>query len=170
MPPTAAPDTKLDPGDVFDVRVYGEDELSNTYRVSRDGAIDFPLVGRVAVEGLEPSEVASRLAKQLRDDQFLVNPQVSVFVKEYNSKRVSVVGAVAKPGTFPLTTGMTVVQAITLAGGFSNLADRNGTVLTRKTDDGTVRYRIRVDKVTSGQSPDFPLAAGDIIYVPERLF
>ena len=79
-------------------------------------------------------------------------------------------GAVANPGTFALAPGMTVVQAIGMAGGFSSLADRDATVLTRRVDNEIIRYRVPVDRVTKGQATDIEVAAGDIIFVPERMF
>lgn len=163
-------DTTLGPGDVFEVSVYGEKELSGKYKVAKDGTIDYPLVGRVVVAGKEPTEVSDDISKQLREGQILRNPQVSVFVTEYASKRVSVVGAVSKPGTFPMSSGLTVVQAISLAGGFTSLASRNDTLVTRRDDQKTERFRVPVERVTEGRADDFALQAGDIIYVPERLF
>lgn len=170
VPPPATDDTTLGPGDVFTVRVYAEEELSGSHRVAPDGTIDFPLLGPVDVNGLEPPAVAARIQRQLRDRDYLRNPHVSVYVDEYASKRVSVVGAVANPGTFPLQPGMTVVQAISMAGGFSSLADRDATVVNRRLDGRTIQYRVPVGKVTRGQAEDIAVAAGDIIFVPERLF
>ncbi len=163
-------DTTLGAGDVFDVRVFGEPDLGASYRVAQDGSIDFPLVGRVTVVGLEPTAVADLLTERLRSGQFLRDPQVSVLVKEYNSKRISIMGAVARPGTFPMSTGLTVVQAISLAGGFTPLAARNDTVVSRRINGQIRRYRVEVDDVTGGGANDVPLAAGDIVYVPERVF
>lgn len=170
IPPPATDDTTLGPGDVFSVRVYGEEEMSGTHQVAPDGTINFPLLGPVQVEGLEPPEVADRIQMQLREGDLLRNPHVSVYVDQYASKRVSVMGAVANPGTFPLEPGMTVVEAITKAGGFSALADQDGTVVTRRIGDQTVRYRVPVARITKGQARDIEVATGDIIYVPERLF
>ena len=170
VPPPATDDTTLGPGDVFNVRVYGEEELSGKHQVAPDGTIDFPLLGSVDVNGLEPPEVADQIQLLLKEKDLLREPHVSVYVEEYASKRVSVVGAVANPGTFTLEPGMTVVQAISMAGGFSSLADRDGTVVTRRVEGRTVRYRVPVDKVTKGQAEDIEVAAGDIIFVPERLF
>ncbi len=169
-PSGGAEDATLGAGDIFEVRVYGEKELSGKYRVARDGTIDFPLIGRITVAGREPTEVADEITAQLTDRQILRNPQVSVFVTEYGSKRVSVVGAVSKPGTFPMTTGLTVVQAISLAGGFTSLASRDDTIVTRKVDGKPTRFRVPVEEVTRGRADDFGLQPGDIIYVPERLF
>ncbi|MEM7433549.1 MAG: polysaccharide biosynthesis/export family protein [Myxococcota bacterium] len=170
VPPPATEDTTLSPGDVFSVRVFGEDSLSGEHQVAADGTIDFPLIGAVQVAGLEPTEVADKLQTELRERDMLKEPHVSVYVENYASKRISVVGAVAEPGAFALAPGMTVVQAISMAGGFSSLADRDGTVVTRRVDGQTVRYRVPVERVTRGQAADIEVAAGDIIFVPERLF
>jgi len=170
VPPPATDDTTLGPGDVFSVRVYGEDAISGSHQVAPDGTINFPLLAAVQVSGLEPTEVAEKIQTALRERDLLRNPHVSVYVEEYASKRVSVMGAVANPGTFPLEPGMTVVQAISMAGGFSSLADRDGTVVTRRVEGEIVRYRVPVARVTKGQAKDIAVAAGDIIFVPERLF
>lgn len=163
-------DTTLNPGDTFDVRVYGEDDLSATYRVAQDGSIDFPLIGRIAVAGSEPTEVADLIARQLRDGEFLREPHVSVLVKESESRVVSVMGAVASSGTHPMRSGLTVVQAISLAGGFTPLANRNGTVVTRRVNGELKRYNVPVDDISRGRAEDFLLRSGDIVFVPERLF
>jgi polysaccharide export outer membrane protein len=170
VPPPATDDTTLGPGDAFVVSVYGEEELSGNHQVAPDGTIDFPLLGAVQVNGLEPPAVARELQRLLREREMLRDPHVSVYVEQYASKRISVVGAVADPGTFPLEPGMTVVQAISMAGGFSSLADRDGTVVTRRLNGELVRYRVPAAKVSRGQAQDIEVAAGDIIFVPERMF
>jgi protein involved in polysaccharide export with SLBB domain len=170
VPPPATDDTTLGPGDVFSVRVYGEEAMTGSHQVAPDGTINFPLLGAVEVSGLEPTQVAQRIQDELRDRDLLRDPHVSVYVEAYSSKRISVVGAVANPGTFPLEPGMTVVQAISMAGGFSSLADRDGTVVTRHVAEEIIRYRVPVARVTKGQAEDIEVAAGDIIFVPERLF
>ena len=119
---------------------------------------------------MEPEQVARKLEQELRDRDILKDPHVSVYVEAYSSKRVSVMGAVANPGTFVLEPGMTVVQAISMAGGFSALADRDATVVTRRVGDETVRYLVPAERVSKGQANDVAVAAGDIIFVPERLF
>lgn len=160
----------LGAGDVFEVRVYGEEHLSAMYRVEQDGTIDFPFVGRVAVDGRSPREIAGAIAEGLRAREILVDPQVTVFVSESNSLRVSVMGAVTRPGTLPVTPGMTVVQAISSAGGFTALASQNDTVLTRRTEDGVRRFTVPVRRISDGREADIPLRGGDIIFVPERTF
>ena len=170
VPPPALDDTTLGPGDALTVRVYGEEEMSGSHQVAPDGTINFPLLGAVQVNGLEPTAVAEKIQTELRERDLMRNPHVSLYVEQYSSKRVSVVGAVANPGTFPLEPGMTVVQAISMAGGFSSLADRDGTVVTRRIDKEIIRYRVPVLRVSKGQAEDIEVAAGDIIFVPERLF
>ena len=170
VPPPATDDTTLGPADVFSVRVYGEEALTGGHQVAPDGTINFPLLGAVQVNGLEPTAVAEKIQTELRERDLMRNPHVSVYVEAYASKRVSVVGAVSNPGAFPLEPGMTVVQAISMAGGFSSLADRDATVVTRRIDGELIRYRVPVLRVTKGQAQDIEVAAGDIIFVPERLF
>src|SRR5437879_3539844 len=96
----ALPASAVGPGDVFEVRVFQEPDLSGVHRVAADGTIDFPLCGRVAVARLSAAAVSDALVHCL-SPRYLKNPQVSVFVREFNSKKVFVFGEVQKPGTFP---------------------------------------------------------------------
>ncbi len=160
----------LGPGDVFAVRVFGEEELSAQYRVDSDGSIDFPFLGRVEVSGTDPREVATRISEGLVAANVMVAPEVTVFVEESNSLRVSVVGAVARPGTFPAAPGLTVVQAISMAGGFTALASQNDTVLTRRVESGVRRFSVPAKRISEGRENDVPLQGGDIVYVPARVF
>ncbi|MEC7520548.1 MAG: polysaccharide biosynthesis/export family protein [Myxococcota bacterium] len=163
-------DTSLGAGDMFDIRVYGEEDLSNNYRVAQDGTIDFPYVGRVVVAELEPTEVADLLEQRLQTGGVLVRPQVSVLVTEYASKRISVSGAVNSPGNYPINPGLTALQAVGLAGGTTELANRNGAILTRRVEGSLRRYSLPLEQITLGASEDIPVRAGDIIFVPERIF
>jgi protein involved in polysaccharide export with SLBB domain len=170
--PIEAPveDTTMGPGDVFEVRVFGEEKLSGKYQVGPDGNIRFPLVGVVPARGREADQVATEIADRLKQGQYLREPHVSIYVLESNSRRVSVLGAVAKPGTFPIVPGMTVVQAVSNAGGFTPLASKDDSVVTRRVNGKLERYRIPVSQITRGDLDDFPLRAGDIVFVPERVF
>lgn len=171
--PATAPSTQdmtLGPGDTFEVSVYDEKDLSGKYRVADDGSINFPLVGRVDVGGRGPTAIARTIQDALRDKQLLRNPSVSIFVLEYASKRINVVGAVQHPGSLPWTGGMGVVQAISVAGGLTALAAGNDTIVTRREAGRPKRYKVSVRRITEGQEPDFILEAGDIVYVPERIF
>ena len=163
--------SSLGAGDVIEVLVYDEPSMSKTFKVAPNGTIDFPLVGNVEVEGKEPQEIAELLKVKLKDGKILKNPSVSVLVKEVNSKKFAVFGQVQKPGQFPMTEGMTVVQAISLAGGFTPLADRDRVTLNRRVSkEKVVRVVFSVAAMTEGKINDVPLQAGDTIYVEERVF
>jgi polysaccharide export outer membrane protein len=166
----ATPDTTLGPDDLFDVRVYGEKELSDTFRVASDGTIDYPLLGSVQVDGLTPTEVVEVLETRLKEGEFLKNPHVSILVKEYQSKKISVFGQVKKPGTFPYQDGMSVVEAISLAGGFTSMARKNDTTVIRTIDGEKKRFRVPVEEIGQGETSNFVLNTGDIVFVPERIF
>jgi len=170
--PVEAPeeDTTLGSGDVFEVRVFGEKDLTGKYQVAADGTINYPFLGDIQVAGKETFEVAELISDGLKNGQYLLNPSVSVFVEQSNSKRVSVLGAVGKPGTLPIVPGMTVVQAVSNSGGFTPLASKDDTVVTRRVKGKREKYRIPITEITRGNAEDFPLRAGDIVFVPERVF
>ena len=161
--------SSLGAGDVIEVRVYQEPELSGVYQVGPEGDVIFPLCKRVAVGGLAPNAAAERLRACLSDG-FMRDPQVSVLVKEYNSKKIFVFGEVQKPGTFVFEDGMSVVQAVTLAGGFTKTASRNSTSVTRRVKGQEVKVKVNVQDIALGKAPNFTLQPGDIVYVPESLF
>jgi protein involved in polysaccharide export with SLBB domain len=165
----AAGAATLGPGDVFEVRVFQEPELSGVYQVGPQGDFIFPLCQRVAVGGLTPNGTADKLRACLSDG-FMRDPQVSVLVKEYNSKKVFVFGEVQKPGTFAFEDGMSIVQAVTLAGGFTRSAAQNSTSVTRRVNGQEVKVRVTVQDIALGKAPNFTLEPGDIVYVPESLF
>lgn len=172
LPPTPVPPTMsisaLGPGDVFEVRVYDEKELSGVYRVASDGTIRFPLIGSIRLEGMTANEAGVALERELL--RFIKQPHVSIFVKEHNSKKVFVFGEVKRPGTFVFEQDMNIIQAITLAGGFDKLADKNGTFVTRTVEGREERLRVSVKDIGEGRASNFRLEPGDIVYVPESIF
>lgn len=171
MPPAPIEDLSLNAGDVFAIRVFGETDMSQDYRVAPDGTIDFPYLGRVHVAGSEPSRIADEIQGALRDRQILRNPQVSVYVRELSSRSITIVGAVARPGTFPFTPNMSIVQAVSVAGGFSGIADQSAVRLTRSVRGGSRRtYVIPVDMMIDGRIANITLGPGDVLSVPERVF
>jgi polysaccharide export outer membrane protein len=161
-------DATLGTGDLFDVRVFGESELTGTYRVGPDGTIDYPLVGRVLVAGKLPGEVTTELRKKLT--AFVHEPQVSILVREMSSKHVIVYGQVQKPGTFPYPGSMTIVQAISLAGGFTSMAARERVLISRVENEQQQVIKVNVREIADGRAPNRFLGPGDEVYVPERLF
>jgi protein involved in polysaccharide export with SLBB domain len=156
-------------GDVLEVRVFQEQDLSGLFRVSPDGTIDYPLCGKVRLSGMTSSQAADALTTCLKAG-YLRRPQVSVLVKEFNSKKVFVFGEVQKPGTFPFEEDMSIVQAVTLAGGFTKLAAQNGTIVTRNVDGQETKIRVPVADIATGQAKNFQLLPGDIVLVPESFF
>jgi len=161
--------TTLGPGDLVEVRVFQEADLSGAYRLSPEGTIDYPLCGKVALAGMTSSQAADALTQCLGSG-YLRRPQVSVLIREYNSKKIFVFGEVQKPGTFPYDENMSVVQAITLAGGFTKVASRNSTIVTRIIDGQEKKIRVPVEDIGNGRERNFLLKPGDIVFVPESFF
>jgi polysaccharide export outer membrane protein len=168
--PPPVQSTTIGAGDVFVLTIVGEDKLPKDFRVAPDGTVDLPYIHRVQVAGLEPQEVVDLVRKKLIEADVRRDPSVAIDVKEYNSKRVSVLGQVQKPGSFPLTPGFTLIQAISQAGGFNTIANRDRINLTRRTGAQFRTIVLSVDAITDGSLPDIPLQAGDTIFVTERVF
>jgi protein involved in polysaccharide export with SLBB domain len=168
--PLPVESTTVGAGDAFVLTIVGEDKLPKEFRVAPDGTVDLPYIHRVQVAGLEPQEIAALVRKKLIEGDILRDPSVAVDIKEYNSKRVVVFGQVQKPGSFPLTPGFTLIQAISQAGGFSSIANRDRVNLTRKTGSQSRTIILSVDAITDGSLPDIPLQSGDTIFVTERIF
>ena len=168
MPDTATimQSATLGPGDVVEVRVYQEKELSGLFRVGVDGLFSYPLVGEVSAKGLTASQLASTITTSLKAG-YLREPQVSVFVKEFNSKKVFVLGEVRKPGTFRYEDKMTIVQAVTLAGGLKALAAKDRLILTRLVEGDEKKFVVPFERISQGRVSNIFLQPGDIVFVPE---
>jgi polysaccharide export outer membrane protein len=171
--PVSAPpppsDAAIGPGDLFDVRVFGEQGLSSTYEVSSDGSINFPLIGIVEVQGKTPQGVEREIQTRLADG-YIKDPSVSVRVTDYRSRKVSVFGQVRSPGTFGFSENMSVVEAITRAGGFTGMAKKNAVRITRMNGAAKESIIVAVEDIGQGRAPNFLLRPGDVVFVPERLF
>jgi protein involved in polysaccharide export with SLBB domain len=168
--PPPSDKTTIGPGDVFFLQIVGEKELPQEFQVASDGSADLPYVHRLEVAGLEPQEIARVVRQLLIDKKILSDPVVIVQVREYRSRSVILLGQVVKPGSFPLTPGLTLLQAVSLAGGLTPIADGDKVTLTRRVGKGTMTVRVSVDAITEGDLQDIPLQAGDRVYVSERLF
>jgi polysaccharide export outer membrane protein len=169
LPPPTEKST-VGPGDVFTMEIVGERELPKEYQVASDGTVDIPYLQTVPVAGLEPQEIARLVRKLLIEKQVLSDPSVVVQVKEYNSRRITILGQVAKPGTFPYTTGLTLIQALSQAGGLTGIANLDKVNLTRRTTGGSRTVVVSVGPIMEGRASDIPLQSGDRIFVHERLF
>jgi polysaccharide export outer membrane protein len=158
----------MGPGDLVEVRVFQEADHSGVWRVSPEGTIDYPLCGKVELAGRTSSTAADALRECLA--RYLRRPQVSVLIREYNSKKIFVFGEVQKPRTFPYEGEMSIIQAITLAGGFTKLAAQNNTNVTRLVDGQERKIRVPVEAIGVGREKNFLLQPGDIVFVPESFF
>ena len=155
---------KIGPLDVLEITVFKTPDLSKSVQVSEAGTINYPLIGEIAAGGKSARELEQELTKRL-GAKFLQNPQITVFVKDYNSQRVTVTGAVKKPGVVPIAGGMTLQQAIAQAGGLDELAESTA-VLFRVADGKRLAGRYDVSEIQAGQQDDPQLQSGDVIVVP----
>jgi len=155
--------------DTFDVRVYGETELSGMFRVATDGTVDYPLAGRLHVAGLRTGEIQSLLVSRLKD-KYLKDPQVVVTIKDRNSQKISVLGQVTKPGQVGYYPNMTIVDAIASAGGFTGIAAKNSVSLRREVGGKIEMHTYPVADISEGRSPNVMVLPGDVLVVDERVF
>lgn len=158
---------KIGPKDLLQISVFGLDELNTTVRVSEEGKISLPLIGEVYVQGLSQGELTRRLANLL-EEKYLQNPQVSVFIKEYQSKRVSVLGAVKNPGPYEILGRQTLLQIISRAGGMTESAGEKIVVIRQREDGTSTSIIIPVNElvVNGDVSFNIPVEPGDIINIP----
>jgi polysaccharide biosynthesis/export protein len=168
-----AGDYVLQPQDAIRVSVYQEEDINKQGEVgiSSEHTITLPLIGTVNLRGKTVRQ-AEEVIRQLYDKDYLVNPTVSVQVLKYSDRSVNVTGAVNTAGRvqFPPERGLTIVDAITLAGGHNRYADLKKVKLTRKGPDGEPDTRdVDVQAIQNKGARDIPLEAGDIIHVPERV-
>ena len=158
---------KIGAKDLLDISVFGLNDLNRTVRVSEDGTITLPLLGEVKVEGLTKTGLERKLS-ELLEEKYLHNPQVTVFIREYQSTRVSVLGAVNNPGLYDLLGRETLMQIISQAGGLTTDAG-NEIVIMRLLADGTSNsLRISIDDLflKGDATLNIPLQPNDIVNVP----
>ena len=161
----------LGPEDVLEVTVWRNQDLSRTVVVRPDGKISLPLIGDVQASGLNSSQVAAKIAARLTE--FKENPNVSVSLKEVNSYFIFVLGEVSKPGKYPLKSYATVLQGVSMAGGFTLYASKNRmqVIRTHANEDGKeiqIRIPVPYNELVSGKGEieNFILKSGDTIVVP----
>ncbi|MBC8555710.1 MAG: polysaccharide biosynthesis/export family protein [Candidatus Brocadiales bacterium] len=166
----------LDSNDVLNIIVFEDEDLSMTIRVSDEGKLNYPLVGNIQVKGLTTQEVETILEERLKDG-YLTNPIVTVrldidLMKKYREKEVFVLGEVENPGAIPmLGKYMTALEAVTTAGGFTDIAAPNRTKIIRLEGGVEKTIRVNLNKVKKGdRGLDVILQPGDTIVVPETYF
>ena len=152
--------------DVLDISVWKEPEVSRVVPVRPDGRISLPLLNDVQAAGLTPAALAAQITESLK--KYLTNPQVTVIVTTINSQRVYISGEVVRPGAFPMLPGMTVMQALTSAGGFTPFAKMKSIYVLRDDNGKKVKFQFNYKAVVNGKNADqdIELKAGDTIVVP----
>ena len=157
---------RIGPSDLLEINVFQVADLNRTVRVNTSGDISLPLIGVMKAGGMTVQELEAKIAKSL-DANFLQNPQVTVFVKEFTSQRVTLEGAVKTPGIYPLTGKTTLLQAIAMAQGLDPLADLKGIVIFRVVEGKKMGARFDIKAIRSGAAAD-PLVYGDDIIVIDQ--
>lgn len=158
---------RIGPGDLLELKVFEVKELDQVVRVSEDGSITLPLLGRVIVEGLTQEGVVQKLTGMLQA-KYVKNPQVTIFIKEYKNQQVAVIGAVEKAGSYELVGRKNLLQIISMAGGFSATAG-NEIFILREGPDGTtstVAIDLKDLLVNGNQTLNIPIEPNDVINVP----
>jgi polysaccharide biosynthesis/export protein len=161
-----AGDYRISPLDVLDVSVFQVPDLTKTVQVSSGGEITLALIGAVTAAGRTAPELEKDIAGKL-GEKYLQSPQVSVFVKEYTSQRVTVEGAVVKPGIYPMTGKTTLLQTIALAGGLDRVADPRGIIIFREIDGARKAAKFDLPAIRAGNDEDPVVAGGDVVVVDQ---
>ncbi len=157
---------KIGPKDLLEIKVVELPELNLAVRVSEDGSITLPLIGRVELGGMT-KDAAERKIAALLAEKYVNNPQVSVFIKEYQSNRVALIGAVKTPGMYEMIGSMNLLELISKAGGFTDNTG-NDLYVTREGKDGSqIKLTINLDDliINGNQNLNIPLQPRDIVTV-----
>ena len=165
-PPGVGPSYIIQPGDVLEIQVWKEQEISKTVPVRPDGKISLPLINDVQAAGLNASQLTAELSERFK--KFISEPQVTVIVTQVNSQRIYVMGEVLRGGTYPLLPGMTVLQGLSDAGGFTPFANPKKIYVLRDQGGKQAKLPFDYNGVVKGRKPEenVPLLAGDTIVVP----
>ena len=164
------PDYIIGPEDVLEIAVWKNADLSRQVQVRPDGRISFPLLGDISAVGKTPVQLTEEISAGLRT--YMENPTISIMVKDVNSYQIYVLGEVSKPGKYPLKSKTTLLQGITVAGGFTAMAARNKIVVFRFTKDGEGLTKLKASYddivVRDGSNQNIELKPGDQIVVPSE--
>lgn len=171
LPPPLTSDYRMGTGDLMNVLVYGEPDLTGVVRVSNEGYIELPLIGQVRASGLTAPELKRSIEEKLRNG-YLVNPDVQIILQEYRQDVVHLMGQVATPGPYRITHENTLMGTISKAGGFTPIAKRNKVKIIRKTNGESRVFFVDTLRITrEGKlQEDVLLLPGDVVIVPERFF
>ena len=161
---------RLNSNDLVHVKVFQEEDLDATVRISKDGSIQFPLIGGAKIGGLTVQEAAQAMEAQLRE--YLVRPQVSIRVMEYSKRRFTVLGQVMKPGAYdmPDDLSLNLLEAIGMAGGYTRIANPSKVTLKRRVNGTETIFKLNAKTMaTEGGNQRFDILPGDTILIGESL-
>ncbi len=159
-------DYRLGPADVVDIEVYGLPELTRSLRVNSRGMVSLPLLGPIRAAGKTVSELEDEITTLLADD-YLQDPQVTVFVSAYTSQKITIEGAVKTPGIYPLSGNTSLLQAIVVAGGVSELANPKGIIIFRVIDGKRMAAVFDLGAIRGGNAEDPRVYGDDLIVVDQ---
>jgi polysaccharide biosynthesis/export protein len=163
---TDDPNYSIAPEDVLTIDVWKEPEISRTVPVRRDGKISLPLLNDLQAAGLTPTQLGEEIVEKLKAT--IVHPQVTVIVAQMSSLRIYILGQVTRGGAYPLVPDMTVMQALSIAGGFTAYANVKKIYVMRRESGADKIFAVNYKEVISGRKTDqnIHLKAGDTIVVP----
>lgn len=155
---------RIGPQDVLDISVYQAPDLAKTVQVAETGTINLPLVGDIRAGGVTARELERALKAQL-SKKYFQDPQVTVFVKEYNSQRVTLEGAISRPGVYPYRGPTTLLQLVATAGGLNDIADSSEVMVFRTSKGAHQAAKFDIGEIKAGRAEDPPIIQGDVVIV-----
>lgn len=169
---TTKVDYKISPTDLVNLTVFQQPDFDRTMRITQNGTISLPLLGTVKIGGLSVTEAEALLSEKLKE--YVINPQVTLFIKEYGNKKIFILGEVKSPGSYelPAESKLTVLEAVTMAGGFTPIAAPDRTKVIRAADGKSQSFTIEVSAITKRgeKQKDIQLEPNDVVYVPQSFF
>ena len=167
----AGGDYVLSASDTVEMMVFHEPDLTTQTKIGSDGTAQFPLIGELKIAGLAMRDARELIRRRYNAD-YLVEPQVYLNVVNYAGRKFTILGQVAKPGTYDFPPGehLNLLEAVGMAGGFTRLADRSGVVVKREEGGAEQTLKVNAKKLTLKDGKPFQLASGDVITVGESWF
>jgi protein involved in polysaccharide export with SLBB domain len=169
---SAEGDYVLSPGDMVELSIFREPDLTSHSMIARDGTVQLPLLREVKLAGMTVREARDMLAK-LYGQKYLVNPQVYLNVVQFAQRKFTIMGQIAKPGSYDLQGGQTIdlLEAIGMAGGFTRIADRGRVLIRRKTSDsGSEIIKANAKRMAEGKIEIIDIKPGDVITIGESWY
>jgi polysaccharide biosynthesis/export protein len=161
-------DYRIGSNDLMDIEVFGVPELKRTVRVNSSGHVTLPLIGNVMLAGMTGQQAESAIAVKYAE-RHLQNPEVSVFIREFTTQRITIEGAVGRPGIYPVTGQVTLLRALALAGGGGQYAELGKIKIFRAGNKSSENEQIYdIDKIRAGEMSDPVIQADDVIVVPRN--